>query len=188
MELIPVIIMFVCLCVDNMVVSNMSAMKTSNSESRNSLSVKIAMMFAVCHLLFLMLGYFLGFLFPADNALAAVWVSFAFIFLIGARLLLESIEKSPSFSITDSDINLKMVKVSILIAANSGMIGFALKIMGRGLVWPLFILFFISLIMSMVGFAIGKPDAKEIGSKKLQALAGIIMIILALRIVIMAQN
>lgn len=190
MGFFSVLLMFICLCADNMVMANMSAMKPENEKNRNTLSLKIALMFSVFHIIFLILGYFAAYLLTSVwgdySWLAKVWISFAFVMLIGIRLLVETVEKSPSFSIHDSDMNSKLINTSILLGLNSMLIGFAIQIMNQSyhFFWALVSLFVISLIMSMIGFFMGRPDAKKIPSKVVECFAGGLMIILAVRILI----
>ncbi|WP_424245036.1 putative Mn2+ efflux pump MntP [Elusimicrobium posterum] len=190
MEIWAIIIMFMCLCVDNMVMANMSAMKPENTNSRNSLSLKIALIFSVFHALFLFIGYVLAYLVTAMRGAyswkAQLWISFSFVMLIGIRLLVETVEKSPSFSVNDSDLNPKMAKTAMLIGLNSVLLGYAIYIVKTNyhFFWAILALFAISMIFSMAGFFMGRPDSKKISSKVLESVAGIIMIILALRIVI----
>jgi len=172
-----------------MVMANMSGMKPQNNEVRSRLSLRIAVSFSVFHVIFLLLGYLLAaLLWPhSRNWLSSVWVSFAFITLIGIRLLLETVEKSPSFSVADSDVNKKLIKTSVWLAINTLMIGFVLRIMkiDYSLFWPIFIVFAVSMIMSLVGFLVGRPESKKISTKIVESAAGIIMIIMAIRLLIM---
>jgi len=170
-----------------MVMANMSGMKPQNNGVRSRLSLRIALSFSIFHVLFMVIGYLLAALFwPADRSwLAASWVAFSFIALIGIRLLLETVEKSPSFSVADSDVNVKLIKTSAWLALNTLMIGFAMRIMPHyGLFWPVFILFAVSMIMSLLGFIVGKPDSKKISTKVVESAAGILMIIMAIRLLI----
>jgi len=189
MEIWAVVIMFICLCVDNMVMANMSGMKPQNNDVRSRMSLRIALSFSAFHALFLILGYLIAMLvWPASrNWMASVWVTFAFLTLIGIRLLLETVEKSPSFSAADADVNPKLIKTSAWLAINTLMIGFAMRIMkiDYSLFWPIFILFAVSMIMSLVGFLIGKPESKKISTKIVESAAGIIMIVMAIRLLIM---
>jgi|GEM_PF-1654346 len=189
MELWAVSIMFICLCVDNMVMANMSGMKPQNNDVRSRLSLRIALSFSIFHVLLFVVGYAIAMLIwsPVRSAMASVWVSFAFIALIGIRLLLETVEKSPSFSVADEGVNKKLIKTSIWLALNTLMIGFAVRIMAAtyALFWPIFILFAVSMILSLLGFLIGKPDSKKISTKIVESAAGIVMIIMAVRILIM---
>ncbi|ACC98875.1 putative membrane protein [Elusimicrobium minutum Pei191] len=188
MEFWAVFIMFICLCVDNMVMANMSAMKPQNNDVRSSLSLRISLSFSIFHVLFFLVGYgFAALLKPYPHTwIAGAWIAFAFILLIGIRLLMETVEKSPSFSVADKDMNPKLLKTSALLALNSLMIGFAMCVMAveYQLFWPAFSLFAISMIMSMIGFLTGKPESKKISSKIFESIAGLIMIVLAVRILL----
>jgi len=188
MELLAVTFMFIFLCVDNMVMANMSGMKPQNNDVRSRMSLKIAFSFSLFHVIFLVIGWLLAALFwPAGRTfLAASWVAFAFIALIGIRLLLETVEKSPSFSAADEGVNKKIIKTSAWLALNTLMIGFAMKIMNAShLFWAVFILFAVSMVMSLLGFLTGKPDSKKISTKIAESIAGVAMIVMAIRLIIM---
>ena len=187
MELLAVCIMFMCLCVDNMVMANMSGMKRENDNVRSRFSLRIALTFSLAHALFLIFGYLIAWLmapsFPGSAA-AGAWIAFAFVALIGIRLLLETVEKSPSFASGDPEVNSKLIKTSILLALNSAMLGFAMSAAGveYNFLIPALMLFAVSMAFSLTGFLIGKPDAKKISTKMAESAAGIIMIILAVRL------
>jgi len=189
MEWWAVGIMFICLCVDNMVMANMSGMKPQNKEVRSRLSLRIALSFSIFHVLFLVLGYLIAMLIwsSSRSGMASVWVTFCFVTLIGIRLLLETVEKSPSFSVADEGVNKKLIKASAWLALNTLMLGFVIRVMAvpYSLFWPVFILFAASMVMSLVGFLIGKPESKKISTKIVESAAGIVMIIMAVRILIM---
>lgn len=183
MSIFLLIIIFLCLCVDNMVVANMSAMKPQNDAVRSSLSLKIALMFASFNALLLLGGFLLGYIWTAISTpgpKAVAWVSFMFVTLTGIKMLLESIEKSPSFSAADAGLNAKMVKVACLCALNFALIGVVIKITDGAFIGALCLLFVITFGLSSLGFSLGKPKEKSIASKKLEAMAGIILIISAI--------
>ena len=67
MEMFAVVLIFVCICVDNMVCANMTAMKL-DTENKNIFSIKMALFFSGFNALFFGLGYLLSILF------AVIWV------------------------------------------------------------------------------------------------------------------
>ena len=119
MGIISVIIIFICICVDNVVCANMSAMKM-NPEQKSVFSIKVALAFASFNALLFGLGYLISIIFMRDFVyLAHNWVAFAFLLLLGIKFMLESIEKSPSFSTVDTDNTGKLLKVSFLMGLNA---------------------------------------------------------------------
>lgn len=183
MTLAIFVIISLCIAVDNMVIANMSGAKPQNKTSCNNLAFKIALLFMTFNCAMLIAGYIVGYIWTGGNwgPKTVAWVSFAFIALIGVRLLLESIEKSPSFSISDEGLNKKLVKVSALVACNYALLGFVVYIGGGDLMWNLFLLLIISLASGILGFSLGKPSAKtNVSGKKIETVAGIILVACAL--------
>lgn len=184
MGIIAVTIIFLCICVDNMVSANMSSMKMT-SEKKSVFSIKMALFFAGFNGLFFVLGYLLSLVFFHDWVyFAHNWVAFAFLLLLGIKFMLESIEKSPSFSNLDADDTRKMIKVSSVIALNSFLVGYAVETMGKSCFPQVLILLLLSFVMTLLGFHLGKQSSKTIASKKVELVAGIILIIMGIRLIV----
>ena len=184
MGIISVLIIFVCICVDNMVSANMSSMKME-SENRSVFSIKMALFFAGFNGLFFGLGYLISILFFRDWVyLAHNWVAFAFLLLLGIKFMLESIEKSPSFSNVDAQDTGNLVKVSALIGLNSFLVGYAVETMDTSCLPQLVFLLLITFGMTLFGFHLGSPTSKTIASKKVEMLAGLILIVMAIRLIL----
>ncbi|WP_428071038.1 manganese efflux pump MntP family protein [Candidatus Avelusimicrobium alvi] len=184
MGIIAVTIIFLCICVDNMVSANMSAMKMT-SERKSVFSIKMALFFAGFNALFFGLGYLVSIIFFRDWVyFAHNWVAFAFILLLGIKFMLESIEKSPSFSNLDADDNRKMIKVSSVIGLNSFLVGYAVETMDKSFFPQVLILLFVTFAMTLLGFHLGSKTTKTIASKKVELIAGLILIVMAVRLII----
>lgn len=184
MGIIAVTIIFLCICVDNMVSANMSAMKMT-SERKSVFSIKMALFFAGFNALFFGLGYLLSIIFFRDWVyFAHNWVAFAFILLLGIKFMLESIEKSPSFSNLDADDNRKMIKVSSVIGLNAFLVGYAVETMDKSFFPQVLILLFITFAMTLLGFHLGSKTAKTVASKKVELISGLILIVMAVRMII----
>ena len=184
MGIIAVTIIFLCICVDNMVSANMSAMKMT-SERKSVFSIKMALFFAGFNALFFGLGYLVSIIFFRDWVyFAHNWVAFAFILLLGIKFMLESIEKSPSFSNLDADDNRKMIKVSSVIGLNSFLVGYAVETMDKSFFPQVLILLFVTFAMTLLGFHLGSKTTKTIPIKKGELIAGLILIVMAVRLII----
>lgn len=184
MGIIAVTIIFLCICVDNMVSANMSAMKMT-SERKSVFSIKMALFFAGFNALFFGLGYLVSIIFFRDWVyFAHNWVAFAFILLLGIKFMPESIEKSPSFSNLDADDNRKMIKVSSVIGLNSFLVGYAVETMDKSFFPQVLILLFVTFAMTLLGFHLGSKTTKTIASKKVELIAGLILIVMAVRLII----
>ena len=184
MGIISIIIIFICLCVDNMVSANMSAMKMT-PENKSVFSIKMGLFFAGFNTLLFGLGYLLSVCFFRKwVSLAGSWVAFAFLLLLGIKFMLESIEKSPSFSGGDMEDTRKLIKVSALVAMNSFLVGYAVETTGAACFPAFLLLALITFVMTLIGFHIGKSNSKTIVSKRVELVAGVVLIIMALRLII----
>ena len=184
MGIISVIIIFLCVCVDNMVSANMSSMKMG-PEKKSIFSIKLALAFAGFNALFFGIGYLLSIIFFRGWVhFANNWVAFAFILLLGIKFMLESIEKSPSFSNLDAEDNRKLVKVSAVIGLNSLLVGYAVETMDKSFFPQVLLLIFISIAMTLLGFHLGKQTSKVVTSKKIEMVAGLILIVMAVKQII----
>lgn len=184
MGIISVLIIFACICVDNMVSANMSAMKIEK-DNRSVFSIKMALFFAGFNALFFGLGYLISILFFRDWVyLAHNWVAFAFLLLLGIKFTLESIEKSPSFNTLDTKDTGKLIKVSALIGLNSFLVGYAVETMDTSCLPQLIFLLIMTFGMTLLGFHLGNPSSQTIASKKVELVAGIVLIVMAIRLII----
>ena len=98
--------------------------------------------------------------------------------------MLESIEKSPSFTDLDTENNRKLVKVSALIGMNAFLVGFALDTMQKGWFPQILILMAISFGFTLLGFHLGSKNTQMITSKRFEFIAGLILVIMAIRLII----
>lgn len=187
MGIIAVIITFVCICVDNLVSANMSALKLTK-ENKSIFSVKIALFFTAANVILFTLGYLVSiFFFHNWVYFAHNWVAFAFFLLLGIKLMLESIEKSPSFGDADAGDLWKLIKVSTIIGLNGFLVGYALETVNRGFFPDVLFLLVITFVMTILGAHLGGSSAQEyrrLLSKRLELVAGIILIIMAIRFIL----
>ena len=185
MGIISVIIIFICICVDNVVCANMSAMKM-NPEQKSVFSIKVALAFASFNALLFGLGYLISIVFMRDYVSPARnWVAFAFLLLLGIKFMLESIEKSPSFYTTDTANTKKLLKVSFLMGLDAFLVGYAVETMNTSCFPQLVFLFIITFGLTLLGFHLGNQNSKTIISKKAELVAGLILIIMSIRLIML---
>lgn len=184
MGIITVTVIFLCICVDNMVSANMSAMKLT-SENKSIFSIKMALFFTAFNGLFFGLGYLISILFFRNWVhFAHNWVAFAFILLLGIKLMLESIEKSPSFTNLEVRDTNKMFKISSLLGLNSFLVGYAVETMDKSFFPQVIILMIITLALTLLGFHLGNASSKTIISKKVEFVSGIVLTLIAISLII----
>lgn len=184
MGMIALIIIMLCVCVDNMVSANMSGMKMS-AQNKNIFSIKVAFAFAFFSALLFGVGYGLSAVFfhkvlePVYN-----WVGFSFILLLGLKIILESIEKSPSFNDSDVSDNRKLIRISSLLGLNFFLVGYALNTMKQSLFPQIIFLIIIAFAMTLLGFHLGSRNSKTVIGKRVELVAGFILVIMSVRLII----
>ncbi len=185
MGLVAVIIIFICLCTDNMVTANMSAMNME-LKTKSVFSIKAAFYFAGFNALLFTIGYIFSIVFFRDYFVHANnWIAFAFLLLLGIKYMLETIEKSPSFKANEVDDNKKMLRVSALSASQFFLIGYPLELMGRSWFPQVLFLIVITFGMTVLGFHFGGKTSKSIVTKKAEFVAGLLLVIMAIRLIIL---
>ena len=180
MGIIAVTIVFACICVDNMVSANMSSMKITN-DKRSVFSIKMALFFTLFNVLFYGIGFLIGRVFFHNWVyFAHNWVAFAFLLLLGIKFMLESIEKTPSF--TDLEVNDtgKMIRVSSIFGLNAFMVGFTVEALGKAFFPLVVILGIVTFMLTLLGFHLGGPNSQTIASKKVELIGGIILLVMAI--------
>ena len=187
MGIITVTIIFICICVDNMVSANMSSVKMS-SDKRSIFSIKMALFFTGFNALFYGIGFLVGRIFFHDWVyFAHNWVAFAFLLLLGIKFMLESIEKSPSFSDVDAGNTGKLIKVSVLLGMNCFLVGYALETMGRTFFPEVLLLLLLTFVLTLLGTHLGggaEQNHKTLLIKRVELVAGIVLIMMGIRLII----
>ena len=185
MGLIAMIIIFICLCTDNMVTANMSAMHME-PRTKSVFSIKAGLFFAGFNGLFFTIGYIVSILFfrgyfsPANN-----WVAFSFLLLLGIKYMLETIEKSPSFKETEVNDVKKMLRVATLSGFQFAFVGYGLELMNKSWFPQIIFLLIITFLMTILGFHLGSKTSKSIVSKKAEFVAGLILVIMSVRLIVL---
>ena len=169
---------------DNMVSANMSAMKMT-PDNKSVFSIKMALFFTGANVLLFSLGYLVSIVFFRDWVyFAHNWVSFSFLLLLGIKFMLESIEKSPSFSNMDVDDTGKMFKVAVLLGLNAFLVGYAAETMDTSFIAPVVLLALTTFVMTLTGFHLGSKNSKTIASKKLELVAGLVLIVMSVFLIL----
>ncbi len=184
MGLIAVIIICICLCTDNMVTANMSAMNM-DLKTKSVFSIKTGFYFAGFNLLFFTVGYLFSIIFFRNYFVYANnWIAFAFLLLLGIKYMLETIEKSPSFKANETEDTKKMIRVAALSGSQFLLLGYPLELMGKSWFPQVLFLIVITFGMTVLGFHLGGKNSKSIISKRAEFVAGLILTVMAIRLII----
>lgn len=185
MGIIALTIIIICVCTDNMVMANMSAMNME-LKTKSLFSIRAGLYFAAFNALWFTLGYLFSIVFFRPYYVPARrWIGFAFLLLLGIKYMLETVEKSPSFRENEVDDTRKMLKVSTLAGVQFFLIGYPLELMGHSWFPQVLLLVIITFLMTILGFHLGSKNSKTILSKPAEFIAGIILTIMAIRLIVL---
>lgn len=152
---------------------------------KKDVALKTSFVFVAIGLLAIAVAFILGRLLSPWVSSVSDWLIFVMLFLVAVQLMLESIEKSPSLNFTDIIQNTYMVRVAVQTALPSFFIGFAVSLSGGNMI--LVALFFSALftfITVLLGIVHGNTFNKTVLHSRLQLIAGIVMLVLAVRFLI----
>lgn len=156
---------------------------------KSSVVLKTTFVFVITSLLALSLSFIVGKLLSGTVSHVSTWLAFSMFFLTGIRLLMESIEKSPSLNYTDIVQSSYLIKVAIQANTDVFMLGFILSLLAPGLfLAALFFCALFTFVSMALGLAHGHSFTKTVLGSRLQLIAGIIMIIVAVWYIIKANG
>lgn len=109
------------------------------------------------------------------------WIAFFILFLIGVKMILESLEEDENFK-DKNYFKLKyLFTLSIATSLDAFGVGFTLSILGYGLIFPVLLFGFTTFVVTIIGFIFGKK-LKEYLGKKIEIFGGIILILIGVKI------
>ncbi len=188
MELLTVIIALFCIAAGTFAIGVISGSKIGSNYTSN-IVLKTAGVFAGAGVFALCLGVFVGFLLKESIKNINDWIPFIFLFLVGIRLILESMEKAPSLKYTDIVKNNYLIKVAAQSSMDIFFLGFIVSRMGGS---SLFVSMVFCGIMTffamMLGFSQGHASPRTVLGSRLQLAAGIILVLLALSTLLSLHN
>ena len=156
---------------------------------KSSVALKTTLVFVVTSLLALSLSFIVGKLLQPYVANVSIWIAFSMFFLVGVRLLMESIEKAPSLNYTDIVQSSYLIKVAVQASIDTFMFGFVLALVApRLLLGGLFFSALFTFISTTLGLSHGHSFTKTVLGNRLQLIAGIVMIVIAVRYIIIANG
>jgi manganese efflux pump family protein len=179
MSYITIILISVGLCFDTFAVSVSSGIV--KQEIKFFEACKIAFIFAIFQAGMPIIGWVVGE--QVKNIIASFdhWVVFAILFLLGLKMILESIiSKKPKIF----NPNNLWVTISMAIATSIDAlaVGISFSIINISIILTAFIIGTFTYLASMTGILIGKKSGIYYG-KKMEILGGIILILIGIKIV-----
>jgi putative Mn2+ efflux pump MntP len=183
MEILFILAVLLCISTGCFAIGVVSGSKLGSCYN-SSVTLKTALVFVVSNLIALSASFLIGKFLQEHLYFVASWIAFSFLFLIGVRLLLESIEKSPSLNYTDIIQSGYLIRVAVQASVDSFLLGFILSLhFGTGSK-----LFLLALLISAVfnffattfGLSHGHAFTRSVIGKRLELIAGILMVIIAI--------
>lgn len=188
MGILLLILILLCISTGTFAIGVTSGSKLGSCY-KSSVALKTAFVFVITSLVALSLSFIIGKLLYDTEWHVSTWLAFSMFFLMGVRLLMESIEKSPSLNYTDIVQSSYLIKVAVQASVDVFMFGFILALIAPNmfLIALLFSALFTFVSMAL-GLSHGHSFTKTVLGNRLQLVAGIIMIIVAVWYVIKANG
>jgi putative Mn2+ efflux pump MntP len=112
------------------------------------------------------------------------WIAFLLLFLVGVKMLKEGIEKEDDAREKTDYTSVKMLLLlSFATSIDALAVGVSFSLINIRIFFPAVIIGFMSFIMTVIGFLIGKKAGEMLG-KRAEILGGIILIFIGIKILI----
>jgi len=183
MSILIVLLVLLCIATGCFAIGAISGSKLGSYYNSN-ITLKASLVFVVSNLVSMTVAFIVGWLLYDWTHVVSSWLAFAMLFIIGVRLLLESIEKSPSLNYTDIVQSNYLIRVAVQASVDSFMFGFTLSLFFISRIEIFLLALLISAIFNffgtLLGLSHGHAFPKTVFGKRLELAAGIIMIVTAI--------
>lgn len=181
MNILTTLLIAVGLAMDAFAVSVGSGLTIKRLKFRHAL--KIAFFFGMFQALMPVIGWLAGFSFKALVARIDHWIAFILLTVIGIRMIYESRrEKSDKKILNPLKLHILLV-LSVATSIDALAVGVTLAFLDITILTPVIIIGLITLILSFIGVHIGNRLG-HFFEKKIEALGGLILITIGLKILI----
>ena len=154
MDLVYVFLIALGLAMDAFAVSIANGMAMKKLKVRNML--KFGLYFGVAQGLMPVIGYFLAKQFLGSMAKYSGWIGFVLLFLIGIKMIIESVRDNEDTSHEETDISgMKMLILAIATSIDAMAVGVSFALMGNSLIQPAIIIAVVTFAVSAIGVFIG---------------------------------
>lgn len=186
MGLFTIFIILLCTATSFFSVGAVTGVKLG-SNYNSSVSLKTAMVFTLTALLAMALSFILGKMLFSVLTDVLGWVGFALLLLIAIHFLLESMEKTPSLNYTDVVNNNYMIKVAIQVSLDLFLLAFVVSLtIPKAFLFTLFFGGLFAFCAVLFGLSHGYHTKGSVLGNRLELIAGIIMVFIAIRYLIVA--
>jgi putative Mn2+ efflux pump MntP len=130
------------------------------------------------------LGWFVSQRLPGTGRVWGPWIAFALLFLIGAKMVVESLlgKKADPAECADPTRGLSLVILSVAASLDAFGVGFSLGILGAGLITPAVWFGVTAGVMTWVAMKLGSRLSTKFG-RWVEAAGGLILMLLAIEFV-----
>lgn len=188
MSILTIILVLLCIATGCFSIGAVSGSKLG-SAYKSTVTMKTSLVFVVSNLLALCLSFVVGKLLYNNLYIVSTWLTFSFLFLIGVRLLLESIEKSPSLNYTDIVQSTYLIRVAVQASVDSFMFGFIISLVAdKTLFFVLLLSAVFNFFATTFGLSHGHAFPKTVLGNRMELAAGIIMIVVSVFFLLTANG
>jgi len=191
MSILIVLLILLCIATGLFAIGAVSGSKLGSYYNSN-ITLKTSLVFVVSNLISMTLAFIVGKLLFNWTYVVVTWLAFAMLFIMGVRLLLESIEKSPSLNYTDIVQSDYLIRVAVQASVDSFLLGFTLSLFFGGRIEIFLLALLISAIFNffgtLLGLSHGHAFPKTILGKRMELAAGIVVIIIAISFLFSANG
>ena len=191
MSILVVVLVLLCISAGCFAIGAISGGKLGGAYN-SSVTLKTAAVFTVSNLIALSLSFIVGKLLYEWYYNVTTWLAFAMMFIVGVRLLLESIERSPSLNYTDIVTSNYLIRIAVQASVDSFMFGFTLALFFGARLGVFLLALIISAVFNFFatvwGLSHGHAFPKTVLGKRMELAAGIVVIIIAISFLLKANS
>lgn len=186
MGLLTIFIILLCTATSFFAVGAVSGVKLG-SDYNSSVALKTSLIFTATALLAMALSFILGRMLAPVLSSVYDWVGFALLLLIAIHFLLESMEKAPSLNYTDVVQNNYMMKVAVQVSLDLFLLAFVIALsLPKAFLFTIFFGAIFCFSAVLLGLSHGYHTKGSVLANRLELIAGIIMVIIAIRYLIIS--
>ena len=181
MDLLTIILIALALAMDAFAVSIVSGIIINQVKVCHA--IKIAVWFGIFQALMPLIGLFGGTNLKALISDFDHWIVFGLLLFIGAKMIYESFQPD-SVEERSNPLDLKVLfTLSIATSLDAFAVGISFALLGIPIFTPIIVIGAVTFIMSFTGVWIGE-NGKRIFGKKVEVVAGLILIFIGVRVLI----
>jgi len=179
MELIIILLIALSLAIDCFAVG-ICLGGSKSIKTLNYFSVPIH--FGIFHIGMLLIGYFIGYGFKQLIEGFDHWIAFVLLLFVGIKMIRESLKKNKRKTSKLSEKEIIMLSIATSIDALA--IGITLSMMNQGVLYEALIIGGVALLLGLIGLIIGKFARKQLNTKYIGILGGIVLIGIGVKILL----